>query len=758
MKYATLLGFILSSLLSLTAAPTPTPKKINCVSNATVTLLEADTCGRGGTAFVTHNGSGPITFIWSSNASVNNDTITGMPGGQIYTVQVRDTNGCLASDAIFVPLVSTFSATGFTTPDTCLNGNGSGGVLINDIVNGTPPYTFQWDANADSQTTPVATGLSIGSYLLSITDATGCKYNWLAQVDSTNNGFNVDFNAEDISCFGQQDGEAIAVPSGGNGDYSINWFDADSNQISQMSTNLSGLSQGSYFVSVQDGGGPGCRFDTTFQIEEPDTLTTGFLTQDAVGCTTPDGELTADASGGTLPYSYLWETGDTTETITGLAAGTYLLTVTDANGCTASINGLVSSEPGPFFTVDILQQDNCGLGEGIARVNVSQGTPPYLYDWSTNPPIFNDTSEFAYNLLRGSGYSVIVTGADSCVQIVSFNMPGNPPLQISNIDIDDSYCQLANGEARVNIQGGSAPYRYNWTTNPPQTAPVAQNLDEGIYAITVRDSFNCTLRDTIQILDEPGFVIELDHVDESCFGKEDGSAEVRVGDARGNVSYTWNTEPPQRGPSISRLSAGIYEVEVVDIEGCTRADFVSIESEDFLRAGFQAQPDTLTPVVLSSATFQFENTSQGGSTYVWDFGDGSRSSEFNPSHTYADTGSYFVQLKTFNEDSSCVDSILLGPYVVSPDGSSLAPNAFTPNQDGINDFFEIKGRFLENFSLVIYNRWGVAVFESNNPRDSWNGNLQGERPAPMGVYIYHLQADVPGGKEINELGTLTLIR
>ncbi|MEO0898307.1 MAG: gliding motility-associated C-terminal domain-containing protein [Bacteroidota bacterium] len=734
------------------------PTKINCVTSANIVLLQADTCGLGGVATVTHNGTGPITFIWSADPTIDNDTITGLQGGQIYTIQVRDTNGCLASDAIFIPLVTTFTATGFTTPDTCLLGNGTAGVLISDIVGGVPPYSFQWDANADSQQTPIAVGLSEGNYLLTITDDTGCQFNYLAQVDSTANGFTVGFGSDNVSCFGDIDGSAFVNPNGGNGNYDIQWLLPDSTLL-EVGTSINNLSQGNYIVIVDDGGGPGCRYIQNFTISEPDSMSAGFLSTPAVGCTSPDGSLAATVQGGTGPYNYLWQTGDTTITIDSLAAGSYQLVITDDNGCTAGINALVQSQPGPFFTVDILQQDNCGLGEGIAFVNVSVGTPPYSYQWSTNPPIFEDTSAFANGLRRGTGYNVVVTGADSCVQLASFNMPGREPLAITNVDVTNSYCDLNNGSAGVTLSGGTAPYEYTWTSSPPTFGPVATNLPEGPYTISIRDSFNCFIEQRIEVFEDPGFELEVSHTDESCFGREDGTASAVATGFRGNVTYQWTTDPPQAGSNVSRLTGNnVYSVTVTDEGGCVRSDFVSIEAASFLQSGFQGAPDTLVPTVLSSATFDFTNNSIGAESYIWDFGDGTLSTEFEPTHTYQDLGEYFVQLKAFNADESCVDSILLGPYVVVPDGIEYVANAFSPNQDGVNDFFEVRGLQLNNFQLTIYNKWGVAVFTSNNPADSWDGNLRGGGPAPEGVYIYRLEADIPGEKKVNQTGTVTLVR
>lgn len=761
MRYATLLGLFLGIFvnISLSRAESPTaPTKINCVTSATITLIdEADTCGRGASAFVTHNGTGPITYIWSADPTVNNDTITGLGGGAIYTVQVRDTAGCLATDAIFVPFISTMSGQGFTIPDTCQNGVGRAFFPADSIIGGTPPYTYQWDANAGNQTSPEAVGLGAGSYLVGVTDDQGCKYNWLAVVENTNNGFDVGFDFDNVQCFGQNDGSAVVRPTGGSLSYSIRWTDSDSVLLG-TDTTINGLSQGTYNIEVEDGGGPGCTYENTFIVTEPDSMTAGFLTVPAEGCTSPDGSLTGTAQGGTQPYSYLWSTGDTLQTIDGLAAGIYPLTITDVNGCSASINGLVTSKPGPIFTVDVLQEDNCGLGEGIVRINVTKGRAPITYSWSVNPPIFDKDSEYAYNVIRGSGYSVIVTDADSCVQIRTFDMPGNAPLTIASLTTEDSYCNLNNGEANLNIQGGTQPYRYSWTTNPPQAAALAQNLGEGVYSVEVRDSFDCVIRDTIRIIDEPGFTLDVNHTDETCFGKEDGTADATVSGARGNVSYTWTTEPIQRGPSITRLGEGVYNLEVQDEEGCVRKSFAVIESQDYIRANFRANPDTLSPVVLSSATFRFFNESEGGAAYVWDFGDGRRSGESNPSHTYEAAGDYYVELTAVNEDSTCLDSILLGPYVVTDDGKTYAANAFSPNQDGINDYFEIKATTLENFNLVIYNRWGVPIFETNDPSNAWDGNLRSTRPAPQGVYVYRLEADLPGGKRVEELGTLTLVR
>ncbi|MEL6133852.1 MAG: PKD domain-containing protein, partial [Bacteroidota bacterium] len=600
-----------------------------------------------------HNGTvPPFTYTWSHDANLSDSIATNLEGGTVYSVTVSDAAGCSITELIFVQAFSPINVNGTTVPDTCGAGLGSAAIPIGAISGGTAPYTFQWDAAADSQVSPSAINLTSGVYTVTITDADGCQTTWAGIVGDETNSFDFTLARENVSCFGLVDGTGVVEVTGASPAYAVSWRDENRNVLA-TGDSISSLAAGVYSVLIVDG--TTCADSLAFSVTEPAEIQPTFDTDPTTGCRTPNGVLTALPTGGTTPYSYEWTNVDgtvildTTQVIDSLQADQYQLTVTDDNGCSASTEVILTSLAGPFFDVEILQGDNCGLGEGIARTNITVGTPPYSIEWRTNPLQSTTDSIIATNLFGLDTYFVIIVDADSCLQTQEFFMPGRPPLSLDNISIENNYCDLANGEASATVSGGTLPYRYAWTTTPQQTTATASNLVEGPYALAIRDSFNCIIRDTVLIQDEEGFTLDLSFTDESCYGKEDGTATAIVTDARGAISYTWGTEPAQRGPQASNLPGGVVDVVVRDAEGCERRDFVEIVGKEFLQADFSFLPDSPRIVPLRQATIEFINESQGAEFYEWNFGDGETSTDVFPTHTYQDSGRYFVQLKAFND-------------------------------------------------------------------------------------------------------------
>ena len=648
--------------------------------------------------------------------------------------------------------------------DTCGAPNGFIAVEVAPAGAGVEPYTFLWDSLAGNQSTPIATNLSGGTYTVMATDAQGCAVSREFSISSESNGFDGTLLIEDVMCYGDSNGMANVSPMGGNGVYQYSWTElGDSVLLSQDST-LSNVPVGLYQLTMTDpNGGDRCIFSQLVNINEPDSVRARFSVEEASDCTQEDGEAVAVPIGGTAPYSFLWSTGDTTDTLSNIRPGFYSLTVTDTFGCSNTKTVVITSSTGPDFEIEILQEDNCGLGEGIARINILTGTAPYEVQWWTATSKAQDstTSQFyRYNLLRSldDPFFVIITDADSCVNQVEFDMPGNDPLAIDDLTATTNYCELSDGTATVSVSGGTLPYRYEWTTSPVQNSATATGLVDGPYIVAIRDSFNCPIEDQIEVVAEQGFDLEVRTTDVSCYGQDDGTARaVILGPARWPFVYNWQ-DPASREPTLNNLPGGVYTVTVRDADGCTRTAFEEVGAVQYINSDFTALPDTNTPVVLSSAAFEFNNLSEGADEYVWDFGDGTLSTEFEPIHVYADTGQFYVTLRAYSNNQDCVDSTVLGPFIVATDGLIFVPNAFSPNGDGFNDFFEVKGQLVEVYNLRIFDRWGREIFASSSLEDIWNGRLNSGKAAPQGVYVYHLTAMVAGEKEFNASGTVTLLR
>lgn len=747
------------------------PEKITCITLSPA-QIRLDTCEAGlGRIALVHDGTSPFTYEWAHDSTLNDSIATGLVTGP-YQVTVTDANGCTDTRTYIVGSAPNPLQVPITTvPDTCGAGNGSASIDVAGISGGEPPYTFVWDSAAGGGTAPTLNNLFAGEYTVIVSDDRGCTREVTAVVAEETNGFDVDLEAEDVLCFGESTGEATAIVTGGNvGQYTFEWSRPGDTAVLGTSATLSGIPAGVYRVRVFDpigGRTGGCSFNGIINVNQPDTFEVGVDITPTVGCTTDDGLAVALPRGGVAPYQYAWTQGggttvvSTNDSLIDAAADLYRITLTDTNGCVAFTDFAITSEPGPFFSTQILQQDDCGKGEGIARVAIEQGTAPYRVVWWTQPGQPSDTSLFAYNLQRtapGSPYTVTVIGADSCLQQAEFVMPGNDSLSIRVTNREDDYCERRNGQITVEVQGGTEPYRYRWSTTPTVTASTITNLSAGTYEVVVLDSFNCDISTEVTLRNELGFTLAVETTDETCQGQEDGEARAVIEGGRAPFTYQWDSNPMQRTPVAANLPGGVYTVQVRDADGCLRQAFGEVGNTNSVEADFAFEPDVNTPVILSEAVFSFTNLSVGANRYQWSFGDDSTSAAINPIHTYRDSGEFFVKLKAFNNDQSCVDSITYGPFIVISDARVWVPNAFSPDGNDRNDHFVIQGQGIQQFDLRIYSRWGRLIFSSNSPDNHWDGSLPDGRPAPTGSYAYVLRTVVQGGEPLEQAGFLLLVR
>lgn len=735
--------------------------------NADTTLTVANLAGPSGSLFSQDNarcfGSRDgtatisvddplITVSWNSNPQQTGLTLSGVSAG-VYTATLTDPSGCTASISVVIGQPGPMQLSGSVTPDTCNAGNGT--AVVNVLSGGQAPFTYQWDNDATDPTAQRATGFSPGNHQVVVTDVNGCTGTLPVVVPFTQNLFSGQVTPTDPACFGETSGSALATGSGGNGVYTYTW----SAPITATGSSAPDLAPGTYSVTITDAEGSACTTTQSFTINEPGGIKIAFEVDKTTTCRSSDGGATAVPTGGTPPYSYEWQTNplQTGATIANLPPDIYFVVVTDANGCEATEKMVIGSQPGPTFTVDVVQKDDCGLGQGIARINLTQGVAPYEVQWWTLPEQPDSNSFLAYNLTQGV-FRAVVMDADSCIELKVFEVTGNTPLRVASEATEPEYCRLADGTAQVVFEGGTPPYSYEWTTSPVQTTQTATGLIPGPYEVTVKDDLNCTLSHTVVVDDTPGFTLAVETDDVDCYEENNGVAVALVAGGRPPFSYFWEPGTLANADIIEGLTPGGYNVTVRDSEGCERRSFGVVSAPDPLEAAFDFQPDTLTPIVLSSSGFEFTNRSEGAEEYLWDFGDGTISADFSPFHAYTAPGEYYVSLFVSNNNRLCTDVVVHGPFVVIEDATLFVPDAFTPNGDGFNDLFEIKGEFVENYQLQIFDRWGGEVFSTNSLSSFWDGQLTSGGSAPTGVYMYHVTGIAAGDKKIDQAGSITLIR
>ena len=298
--------------------------------NLTLTGADIDCFGdsSGSANVLPSGGTTPYSYSWSSGATTA--TVSNLIAGT-YQVTVTDSNGCTRSDSITLSQTATPVTATVTWTDVTCHG-GTDGTASVTASGGVPGYTYQWTPGGSTDTSLV--GLAGGDYLVTVTDSLGCTATDTAFVTEPQSGLSISFAVTPVSCFGDTNGSVMANVAGGTPGYTYLWAPGGSTD-----SGLSGLTGGTYSLTVTDT--VGCVFTDSTVVNAPQAPLSASLTStDDTG--TNDGTASAAPSGGTPPYTYLWSNAGTTATISGLAAGTYSVTVTDSSGCTFSDSVIVN--------------------------------------------------------------------------------------------------------------------------------------------------------------------------------------------------------------------------------------------------------------------------------------------------------------------------------------------------------------------------------------------------------------------------------
>lgn len=519
--------------------------------------------GSDGTATGTVSGGTiPYSYNWSPSGG-SGPGATGLIVGT-YTLTVTDGNGCIFASSVIIAEPTILSATTTSTDETCdyLN-NGTATAIPSG---GSPGYTYLWAPGG--MTTSTVTGLATGTYTVTVTDSEGCATPVTATIAEPA-PLNIVFDfQQNVSCFGGNDGFVSAVASGGTPSYSFMWMPGGA------PTNLiSGLTAGSYTLTVTDDNG--CTLQNIAIITQPALLTVTPSSTPASCFEATDGSVSAIGAGGTAPYSFFWLPGGMTgSTVDSLAAGTYTVTITDANGCTGT-NTIVVNEPPEIILVTSTVNSNCGTASGQASVIASGGDGgPYTYLWSPT----GGTGSTATGLIAAP-YTVTVTDGSGCSNSQFANVSDNSGPVATIFDIIHVSCfGGSDGSASVGVAGGVGPFTYLWTPSGGSST-VATGLTAGSYTVTVIDDNGCESNATTSpdITEPPPIVLAVSTTEVSCFGGSDGTASVIASGGTPGYSYLW-LPGGSTGPTVSGLSASSYTVQVTDTNSCIQTSpFTIIE-------------------------------------------------------------------------------------------------------------------------------------------------------------------------------------
>ena len=406
-------------------------------------------------------------------------TTTGTVTVVATTSLSTDANSANNTASMVIYISNTDASAATTTPVSC--NTGSNGAATAAGTNGIGAYSFLWAANAANQTTAMATGLAAGIYAVTVTDSTGCAdMASVTIVEPSALVMTVD-GTIDASCNGSSNGSISISVSGATPSYSFFWSNGSTVE------DVTGLAAGPYTVTVIDANSCST-VSNTITINEPTGLSVTNIFPTNASCNgLSDGAVNITVSGGTPGYNFLWSNGATTEDITGIPAGTYGATISDANGCATILSPFPINEPTAIsITTDSISNILCfNDADGIIQISVAAGAgAPYSFLWS-NAATTEDLSG-----LPAGPYTVTVTDANGCALTSNIlTVTGPSAIAVSTVN-------NGNGTATVSATGGTAPYSFLWGTGET-TATISAT---GVQTVTVTDNNGCSSVDSIDML------------------------------------------------------------------------------------------------------------------------------------------------------------------------------------------------------------------------------------------------------------------
>lgn len=673
------------------------------------------------------------SYLWS-NGAVTEDLTNVSPS--TYSVIVTDVNGCQAVDTFDVTNINnsfTFSALPVSNTS-CLNPNGS----IDLSVTPAGVYTFLWP---DGTAAEDLANLSAGSYTVTVTDATSC---------SSTGTFVVTDNTPVITI------SSIVNPSvcgAGNGSIDLTISPSAGNIFiwsnGALTEDVQNLNAGNISVTVTDPGG--CSASDTFTVPElGSSFSLSGLPAANTNCIAPNGaiDLTVIPIG---VYSYIWSNAISSEDQASLAPGTYVVTVSDVNGCSSTESFIVSDQTIQPIITESIVPTTCGNTNGQIDISVSPAGS-YLFVWSNG-----SATEDLSNVPSGM-YAVTVTDMNGCSAATSLVVSNtNTNFSLTAVPSVNTSCTQSNGEINLTI-APSGTYTFLWSNGA--TSEDLVNIPAGTYTVTVSDAMNCS-SSAMYLVDEQAInLLVVETITPVLCGEANGSIDLEVTPPSGN-SFNWSDGSTTE--DITDILPGQYSVTVTGQNGCVWTAGFNVPGSEKLEIELQAD------IIQSGDAFvtlraQVNVPLSAIDTILW-----------LPEALFDCTQDFCLEqtitrpaaqteIKVIAIDTNGCQAQASLRLNEESDPKVFIPNVFSPDADGINDMFTVYGnKDVEMIDeLQIFDRWGNQVFVNtefppNEENYGWDGSFKNSVINPA-VFAYWARVRFKDGTEGSFKGDVTLVR
>lgn len=690
-------------------------------------------------------GTTPYTYAVNAGGYSGSNVLSGLGAGT-YVLHVRDANNCAVDTANRIlgqptPIVPAAQI----KRSTCTPLNN--GAVTLGATGGTPTYTYAVGSGS-YQSSPVFNALAKNTYTFHIQDTKGCiKDTTLNVADSL--VVNALIAVTNTKCYKDSTG---VITVNGSGSISPYTYALGSGSFSLNNT-FSSLPASSYAVHVKDN--IGCTKDTTgVTVNQPTNIIPSVVLK-PISCTgLTDDTVTITATGGTPGYTYSWGINpfSPVNVFTGLVQGIYPFHVQDANGCIRDT--IIFIKQPKKLVIAVSSTDNICYGDASGTITITGtgGTTPYKYAVDAGTP---GTVNVMTGLQAGmhSAYLIDTNGCKDSAH-VTLNQPTK--LFIDSAHITNPTCDgFADAAVTIYGSGGTKPYKYSMNSGSFSNATSYPNLKAGTYTFHIIDSNSCTYDTTITLMGYPPIHIDsLISEAVKCFDGSDGLIRIAVSGGIPPFSFKLNSKAEGSSTVYTGLPSASYTIHITDSMKCKKDTSIAVASPEQLETKLSVVPNDCEGDDNGGRITADVKGGTAPYSYLWS--NDRTTSEISG----INNGRYFVMVTDAND---CKDSAKAD---IAYDNCCkiFIPDAFTPNDDGLNDKIRIslRGDFVLKI-FEIYNRFGQRVFYTDvvlgKTSEGWDGFFKG-KPQDLGVYNYYVKGICgnKGTKEVEYKGTFTLIK